>query len=118
MVKTTVQAAGLVETGFLHRGGRNRQLCGGAPLAAGGHLTLVCFGMRARAERTKGSLKQADPGIRAMTELPAVSALGKANAFLGRGNDKAVPAIHERLPNKVLHGETTMGVVDVESHRP
>ena len=82
MVKTTVQAAGLVGAGFLRRGGRNGWLCGGAPLAAGGHLTMVHFGVRTRAEETKGSLEWADPGIGAMTKSPAVSALGKANTFL------------------------------------
>ena len=53
-----------------------------------------------------------------MTELPALSALGKANAFLGRGDDKTVPAIHKGLPDKVLHRETTAGVMDVEPHCP
>ena len=53
-----------------------------------------------------------------MTKLPAASALGKADTFLSGGDDKAVPAIHERLPNEVLHRETTAGVVDVEQHCP
>ena len=79
---------------------------------------MVCFGVRARAEGAEGSLEWADPGIGVMTKSPAASALGKANMFLGRGDDKAMPAIHERLPNEVLHRETTAGVMDVEPHRP
>ena len=118
MVETTVQAAGLVGAGFLRRGGRNRRLCGRAPLAAGGHLAMVRFRVRTGAERAEGSLERADPGIRTMTEPPALSALGKADAFFGGGDDEAVPAIHKGLSDKVLHGETTAGVVDVEPHRP
>ena len=118
MVEATVQAAGFVGTGFLRRSGRNRRLCGGAPLTAGGHLAVVCFGVGAGAEGTEGSLERADPGIRTMTESPAASALGEADAFLGGGDDEAVPAIHERLSDEVLHGETAAGVVDIEPHRP
>ena len=118
MVETTVQAAGLVGAGFLHGRGGNGRLCGRAPLAAGGHLAMVRFGMRTGAERAEGSLERADPGIRTMTEPPAPSALGEADAFFSRGDDKAVPAIHKRLPDEVLHGETTARVVDVEPHRP
>ena len=70
------------------------------------------------AERAEGSLKQADLDIRTMTKPPALSALGEADAFLGRSNDKAVPAIHERLPDEVLHGETAAGVMDIEPHCP
>ena len=95
MVKTTVQAAGFVGAGFLRGGGRNGGLCGGAPLAAGGHLAVVRFGVRAGAEGTEGSLERANPGIRTMTESPASSALGEADAFLGGGDDEAMPAIHE-----------------------
>ena len=58
------------------------------------------------------------PGIRAMTESPAPSALGEADAFFGRGDDEAMPAIHERLSDEVLHRETTARVVDIEPHRP
>ena len=118
VVETTVQAAGFVGTGFLRRGGRNRGLCGGTPLATGGHLAVVCFGVRAGAEGAEGSLERANPGIRAMTEWPAPSALGEADAFLGGGDDEAVPAIHERLPDEVLHRETAARVVDIEPHRP
>ena len=53
-----------------------------------------------------------------MTELPAASALGEADAFLGGGNDKAMPAIHEGLADEVLHRETAAGVMDIEPHRP
>ena len=79
---------------------------------------MVRFRVRTGAERAEGSLEWADPGIRAMTEPPAASALGEADAFLGGGNDKAMPAIHKGLPDEVLHGETAAGVVDVEPHRP
>ena len=79
---------------------------------------MVCFGVRTGAEGTEGSLEWADSGIRSMTEPPASSALGKADLFFGGGNDKAVPAIHEGLPDEVLHGETAVGVVDVEPHCP
>ena len=118
MVKTTVQAAGFVGAGLLCRGGRNGRFCGRASLAAGGHLAMVHFGMRTGAERAESSLEWADPGIRTMTESPAASALGEADAFLGGGDDKAVPAIHKGLPDEVLHRETAAGVVDVEPHRP
>ena len=93
MVKTTVQAVGLVGAGFLCGDGRNRRFCSGVPLTTGGHLAMVCFGMGAGAERTEGSLKRADPDIGTMTKSPAASALSEANAFLGRGNDKAMPAV-------------------------
>ena len=79
---------------------------------------MVCFGVRATAERAEDSLEQADPGIRMMTESPAASALEEADTFFSRGDDKAVPAIHERLPDEVLHGETAAGVVNVEPHCP
>ena len=79
---------------------------------------MICFGVRTGAEGTEGSLEGADPGIRTMTKLPATSALGEADAFLGRSNDEAVPAIHKGLPDEVLHGETTARVVDIEPHRP
>ena len=105
-------------TGFLRGCGRNGRLGSRAPLTAGGHLAVVHFGMWARAEGAESSLEWADPGIRVMTESPASSALGEADVFLGRGDDKAVPAIHKRLPDEVLHGETTARVVDVEPHRP
>ena len=118
VVETTVQAAGFVGAGFLHGSGRNRGLCSQAPLATGGHLAVVRFGVRAGAEGTEGSLEWADPGIRTMSEPPAASALGEADAFLGRGNDEAMPAIHERLSNEVLHRETAARVVDIEPHRP
>ena len=118
MVKTTVQAAGLVGAGFLYGSGRNGGLCGGAPLATGGHLAVVCFGVRAGAEGTEGSLERANPGIRTMTKSPALSALGEADAFLGGGDDEAMPAIHERLSDEVLHRETAARVVDIKPHRP
>ena len=95
MVETTVQAAGFVRAGFLRGSGRNGGLCGRVPLAAGGHLAVVRFGMWAGAEGAEGSLERADPSIGTMTESPAGSALGEADAFLGGGDDKAVPAIHE-----------------------
>ena len=79
---------------------------------------MVRFRVRTGAERAEGSLERADPGIGAMTESPASSALGEADAFLGGSDDKAMPAIHKGLPNEVLHGETTARVVDVEPHRP
>ena len=79
---------------------------------------MVRFGVRARAEGTEGSHEGADPGIGAMTESPALSALGKADMFFGGGDDKAMPAIHERLPDEVLHRETAAEIVDVEPHRP
>ena len=79
---------------------------------------MVHFGVRTGAEETESSLEQADPGIRTMIKLPAISALGEANVFLGGGDDKAVPAIHEGLPDEVLHKETTTGVVDVKPHCP
>ena len=79
---------------------------------------MVRFGMWAGAEGAEGSLERADPSIGTMTESPAGSALGEANAFLGGGNDKTVPAIHKGLPDEVLHRETTAGVIDVEPHRP
>ena len=78
---------------------------------------VVCFGVRARAERTEGSLEWADPGIGTMTKSPAASALGKADVFFGGGNNKAMSAIHERLPDEVLYRETAVGVVDVKPHR-
>ena len=53
-----------------------------------------------------------------MTELPAASALGEADTFLSRGDDKAMPAIHKELPDEVLHGETSTGVMDIEPHYP
>ena len=118
MVEATVQATGLVGAGFLRRGGGNRRFSGGASLTAGRHLAMIRFGVRARAERTECSLERADLGIRMMTEPPAASALGEADTFLGRGDDKAVPAIHKGLPDEVLHGETSAGVVDIEPHRP
>ena len=118
VVETTVQAAGLVGAGFLCGGGRNRRLCGGEPLATGGHLAMVRFGVGTGAEGAEGSLEWADPGIRTMTESPALSALGKADAFLGGSNDEAVPAIYKGLPDEVLHGETTARVMDIEPHRP
>ena len=118
MVETTVQAAGLVGAGFLRGSGRNGRLCGGAPLTAGGHLAVVRFRVWARAEGTEGSLERADPGIRSMTESPASSALGEADAFLGGGDDEAVPAIHEGFPDEVLHRETTARIVDIEPHCP
>ena len=99
-------------------GVRNGRFGSRAPLAAGGHLAVVRFGMWARAEGAESSLERADPGIRTMTESPAASALDEADAFLGRGDDKAVPAIHKRFPDEVLHRETTARVVDVEPHRP
>ena len=77
---------------------------------------MVHFRVRTGAERAEGSLEWADPGIRTMTESPAASALGKANTFLGGGDDKTVPAIHEGLPDEVLHRETAAGVVDIEPH--
>ena len=79
---------------------------------------MVHFRVRTGAERAEGSLKRADSGIRAMTESPATSALGEADAFLGGGDDKAVPAIHKGLPDEVLHRETAARVVDIEPHRP
>ena len=118
VVKTTVQAMGFVGAGFLRRCGGNGRLHSGVPLATGGHLAVVRFGVWAGAEGAEGSLEWADPGIRAMTKSPAVSALGEADAFLGRGDDKAVPAIHKRLPDEVLHRETTARVVDIEPHCP
>ena len=118
MVETTVQAAGFVGAGLTLRGGENGGLCSGVLLAAGGHLAVVRFGVRARAEGAEGSLKRADPGIRTMTESPATSALGEADAFLGGGDDEAMPAIHKRLPDEVLHRETAAGVMDIEPHRP
>ena len=118
MVKTTVQAAGFVGAGFLCGHGGNRRLCGRVPLATGGHLTMVCFRVRTAAERAEDSLERADPGIGTMTEPPATSALGEADAFFGRGDDKTVSAIHKGLPDEVLHGETTAGVVDIEPHCP
>ena len=118
MIKTTVQAAGLVGAGFLYGHGRNGWLCGGVPLTTGGHLAMVHFGMRARAEGAERSLEQADSGIRTMTKPPAASALGEADMFLGRGDDQAMLAIHKRFPDEVLHGETTVRVVDVEPHCP
>ena len=90
MVKTTVYAAGFVGAGFLRGCGGNGRLCGGASLTTGGHLVVVSFGVGA-----EGSLKRADLGIRTMPESPAASALGEADAFLGGGDDKAMPAIHE-----------------------
>ena len=95
MVETTVQATGFVGAGFLRGSGRNGRLCGGAPLAAGGHLAVVSFGVRTGAKGTEGSLERANPGIRTMPEPPAASALGEADAFLGGGDDEAVPAIHK-----------------------
>ena len=95
MVETSVQAAGFVGAGFLRGSGRNGRLCGGAALAAGGHLAVVRFGVGTGAKRTEGSLERADPGIRTMPEPPAASALGEADAFLGGGDDNAMPAIHE-----------------------
>ena len=118
MIKTTVQAVGFVGAGFVFRCRENGWLCSGAPLATGGHLTMIRFGVRTRAKRAEGSLEQADPGIRMMTEFPAMSALDKADAFLGRSNDKAIPTIYEGFSNEVLHRETTMGVVDIEPHCP
>ena len=118
VVEATVQAAGLVGAGFLRGGGGNGRFSGGVPLTAGCHLTMIRFGVRAGAERTECSFERADPGIRTMTEPPAVSALGEADAFFGRGDDKTMPAIHEGLPDEVLHGETSAGVVDIEPHRP
>ena len=118
MVEATVQAAGLVGAGFLRGSGRNGGLCGRTPLATGGHLAVVRFGVWAGAEGAKGSLERADPGIGTMTESPAASALGEANAFLGGGDDEAMPAIHERLPDEVLHRETAAGVMDIEPHCP
>ena len=103
VVKTTVQAVGFVGAGFLRRCGGNGRLCSRVPLATGGHLVMVRFRVRARAEGAEGSLEQADPGIRIMTELPASSALGEADTFLSRGNDKTVLAIHKGLPDEVLH---------------
>ena len=79
---------------------------------------MVCFRVGTGAEGAEGSLEWADLGIRMMTELPAPSALGEANAFFGRGDDEAVPAIHKRLADKVLHWETATGVMDVEQHHP
>ena len=117
VVETTVQAAGFVGAGFLRGGGGNGRFGGGASLTAGCHIAVIRFGVRARAKRTECSLERADPGIGTMAELPAASALGEADAFLGRGDDKAVPAIHKGLPNEVLHGETSAGVVDIEPHR-
>ena len=95
VVKTTVQAAGCVGAGFLRGCGGNGQLSGRAPLTTGRHLAMVRFRVRTRAERTKCSLEWADPGIRTMTKSPAASALGEADAFLGGGDDEAMPAIHE-----------------------
>ena len=118
VVETTVQAAGFVGAGFLRRRGRNGRLCGRASLAAGGHLVMVRFRMKAGAEEAESSLEQADLGIRTMTESPAMSALGEAGAFLGGGDDKAMPAIHKGLPDEVLHRETAAGVMDIEPHRP
>ena len=118
VVEATVQATGLVGAGFLRGGGRNGRLCGGASLTAGRHLAVIRFGVRARAERTECSLKRADLDIGTMTEPPAASALDEADVFLGRGNDKAVPAIHKRFPNEVLHGKTAVGIVDIKPHRP
>ena len=107
MVEATVQAAGFVGAGFLRGCGGNRRFGSRAPLATGGHFMVVRFRVWAGAEGAESSLEQADLGIRTMTESPAVSALGEANVFLGRGDDKAVPAIHKRLPDEVLHGKTT-----------
>ena len=95
MVEATVQAAGFVGAGFLRGGGGNGRFGGGASLTAGCHLAVIRFGVRAGAKRTECSLERADPGIRTMTESPAPSALGEADAFFGRGDDEAVPAIHE-----------------------
>ena len=95
VVETTVQAAGFVGAGFLRGGGRNGRFGGGAPLATGGHLVVVRFGVGTGAKGTEGSLERADPGIRAMPEPPAASARGEADTFLGGGNDEAMPAIHE-----------------------
>ena len=118
VVETTVQATGFVGAGFLGGDGRNGRFCGRVPLAAEGHLMMVRFRVRSGADRTEGSLEWADSGIRTMTKSPAVSALDEANAFFSGGDDKVVPAIHEKLSNEVLHGETTTGVVDVEPHCP
>ena len=76
---------------------------------------MVHFGVGTGAE---GSLEWADLGIRAMTESPVSSALGEANAFFSRGDDKTVPAIHEGLADKVLHQETATGVMDIKPHHP
>ena len=113
MIKTTVQTSG-----FALGGGENRRLCGGVSLTAESHLAMVRLRMESRAERAEDSLERADLGIGTITESPASGALGKADVFFGRDDDKAVPPIHERLADEVLHGETTMGVVDVKLHCP
>ena len=87
MVQAAVQASGFVGTGLALGCGENRGLCGGASFTAGGHLMVVGFRMRSGAQRTEGSLKQADPGIRTMPKSPAVSALSKADAFLSGGDN-------------------------------
>ena len=56
---------------------------------------MVRFRVGTGAEGAEGSLKRADLGIGAMTELPAASALGEADTFFCGGDDKAMPAIHE-----------------------
>ena len=58
VVKTTIQATGFVGAGFLCRSGRNGGFSGRAPLAAGGHLAVVRFGVRAGAKGTEGSLER------------------------------------------------------------
>ena len=95
MVETTVQAAGFVGAGFTFGSRENGRLCSREPLAAGGHFMVVGFGVGSGAKWADGSLEQADPGIRTMTELPAASALGEADTFFSGGNDEAVLAIHE-----------------------
>ena len=118
MVQATVQASGFVETGLALGSGENGWFSGGASFTAGGHLVMVCFGMGFRAERAEDSFKQANSGIRTMTEPPASSAPGKANVFLGGGDDKVMSAIYKRLSDEVLHGETATRVVDIKPHCP
>ena len=105
MVQATVQASGFVGTGLALGCGENGGLCGGASFTAGGHFTMVHLGMGSGAKRAESSLKRTDLGIRMMTKPPASSALSEANVFSGRGNDKAMPAMHKGLSDKVLHGD-------------
>ena len=102
VVKTTIQPVEFVGTGLTLGSRKNGGVFGGGPLATGGHFMMVGFGMGSRAQRAEGSLGQADLGIRAMTELPAASTLGKANTFLSGGDDEMVLVIHKGFPNEVL----------------
>ena len=57
MIKTTVQTVGFMGAGLILGSRKNQGLCGGEPLATGGHFTVVDFGVGTGVQRTEGSLE-------------------------------------------------------------